>query len=154
MDAVIRAFAVYAFLIVLFRIAGKRSLAEITTFDFVLLLIISEATQQAMLGEDFSMTHCFLLVITLVGIDVGFSLVKRRWPKMESVVEGLPLILVKDGQVMEERMHRSRVDKDDILESARRLRGLARMDQIAYAVLERNGGITIIPKENEPLKSP
>ena len=99
------------------------------------------------------MTHSFLLVVTLVGIDVAFSLVKRRWPKLESVVEGLPLILVKDGQAMEERMHRSRVDKDDILEAARRLRGLARMDQIAYAVLERNGGITIIPKEEEGLKS-
>jgi uncharacterized membrane protein YcaP (DUF421 family) len=147
MDAVIRASGVYVFLIVLFRIAGKRSLAEITTFDFVLLLIISEATQQAMLGEDFSVTNCFLIVATLVGLDIALSLVKRRWQKFEALLEGLPLILVKDGELMKDRMYRSRVDEDDILEAARRLQGLARMDQIAYAVLERNGGITVIPKD-------
>jgi uncharacterized membrane protein YcaP (DUF421 family) len=147
MDAVIRAAAVYVFLLLLFRVSGKRSLAEITTFDFVLLLIVSEATQQALLGEDFSIINCFILVSTLTAIDVALSLVKRKWPNFEKYAEGLPLILVKDGELLKDRMHRSRVDEDDILESARRLQGLARMDQIAYAVLERNGGITVIPKD-------
>jgi uncharacterized membrane protein YcaP (DUF421 family) len=100
-----------------------------------------------MLGEDFSVTNCFLIVATLVGLDIALSLVKRRWQKFEALLEGLPLILVKDGELMKDRMYRSRVDEDDILEAARRLQGLARMDQIAYAVLERNGGITVIPKD-------
>ena len=66
MESVLRAAIVYVFLLVLFRLAGKRTLSDVTTFDFVLLLIISEATQQALLGEDFSLTNAFLVITTLI----------------------------------------------------------------------------------------
>ncbi len=146
MESVIRGLAVYVLLLIIFRISGKRSLGEVTTFDFVLLLIISETTQQALLGEDFSLTNAFLLIVTLVGLDIGLSHLKNRWPRLEKVLEDVPLVLVEDGRPLKERMDRSRIGEDDIMQSARRLQGLERMDQIKYAVLERNGGITIIPK--------
>ena len=78
MESVIRAAVVYLVLLVLFRIAGKRSLAEVTTFDLVLLLIISEATQQAMVDNDNSMTNALLLVVTLISMNILFSLIARR----------------------------------------------------------------------------
>ena len=78
MDSVLRAAAIYIGLMIIMRFAGKRSLAQITTFDFVLLLIISEATQQAMLGQDFSVTNALLVIVTLVMLDIGLSLLKRR----------------------------------------------------------------------------
>lgn len=78
MESVLRAAAMYVGLLIIMRIAGKRSLAQITTFDFVLLLIISEATQNAMLGQDFSLTNAFIVIITLVTLDIGLSLLKRR----------------------------------------------------------------------------
>ena len=78
MDSVLRAAAMYLALMVLFKIAGRRSLAELTTFDFVLLMIIGEATQQALLGDDFSMTNSMLVIVTLIVIDVGLSLAGRR----------------------------------------------------------------------------
>ena len=78
MDSVLRASAVYFGLLIIMRLAGKRSLAQITTFDFVLLLIIGEATQNALLGQDFSMTNALIVIVTLVGIDIGLSLLKRR----------------------------------------------------------------------------
>ncbi len=146
MESVIRGLAVYTLLLIIFRISGKRSLGEVTTFDFVLLLIISETTQQALLGEDFSLTNAFLLIVTLVGLDIGLSHLKNRWPRLEKVLEDVPLVLVEDGKPLKERMDRSRIGEDDIIQSARQLQGLERMDQIKYAVLERNGGITIIPK--------
>jgi len=146
MESVIRGLAFYTLLLIIFRISGKRSLGEVTTFDFVLLLIISETTQQALLGEDFSLTNAFLLIVTLVGLDIGLSHLKNRWPRLEKVLEDVPLVLVEDGRPLKERMDRSRIGEDDIMQSARRLQGLERMDQIKYAVLERNGGITIIPK--------
>lgn len=83
MDSILRAAGMYIALMLLFRVAGRRSLADLTTFDFVLLLIIGEATQQALLGEDFSFTNAMLVIATLIVLDVGLSLAKlnsRRWP--------------------------------------------------------------------------
>jgi uncharacterized membrane protein YcaP (DUF421 family) len=67
----LRGATVYAFLLVLFRMSDKRSLGEVTTFDFVLLLIIAQTTHQALLGDDFSVTNAFLLILTLIGLDLG-----------------------------------------------------------------------------------
>jgi uncharacterized membrane protein YcaP (DUF421 family) len=149
-DSVLRAAAVYLFLLVLFRIAGRRTLAELTNFDFVLLLIISEATQAAMIGEDYSLTGGFLVILTLVGLDVGLSLGKQRMPRLDRWLEGTPTVIVADGRPRKDLMDRARVDEEDVLEAARSQLGLERMDQIKYAVLERNGGISIIPRRDGP----
>lgn len=146
MSIVVRSCAIYVFLIVIFRIAGKRSLAHVTTFDFVLLLIIGEATQQALLGEDFSLSNAFLVIITLVGLDVGLSLWKQRSPKMDRLLDDRPLVVVENGQPLKDRMEKARIDQDDVLAAARERQGLERMEQIKYAVLERGGGISIIPR--------
>jgi uncharacterized membrane protein YcaP (DUF421 family) len=148
MDSVLRAAAIYLVLLVLFRIAGQRTLSDVTTFDFVLLLIISESTQQALLGEDFSLTNAFLVIITLIGMDIALSLWVQRWPWLSKWMEGVPLVIVEHGQPLRERMQRLRVSEDEVLTAARERQGLARMDQIQYAVLERSGGISIIPKQD------
>jgi uncharacterized membrane protein YcaP (DUF421 family) len=147
MDAVLRATAIYFFLLLLFRIAGQRTLAQLTAFDFVLLLVIAEATQQALLGNDYSMTNAFLVILTLMTLDILFSLLKQRMPKLEKWVDSVPVVLVEHGHPLQDRLQRTRVDEKDILTSARLQHGLERMDQIKYAVLERSGGISIIPNE-------
>lgn len=139
MDAVLRAFAIYLFLLLVFRASGKRTLAQITNFDLVLVLIIAETMQQALLGEDFSVTNAFLLIATLVGFDIALSLLKQRYPRLDNAIEGQPLIIVEHGRPLTERMDKERVDASDVLEAARHLRGLERMEQIKYAVLERDG---------------
>ena len=146
MDAILRGFIMYLFLLVLFRIAGRRTLGQMTNFDFVLLLIISEATQNAMIGNDFSMTNGMLVILSLVGLDIAFSLLKQRFPGLNRHLDGLPLVLVDQGRPLLELMRKSRVDEQDILSSAREKHGLERMEQIKYAVLETNGEISIIPK--------
>ncbi len=147
MDAILRASAIYFFLLIMLRLSGRRTMAETTTFDFVLLLIIAETTQQAMLGEDFSITNAALLITTLVAIDVLMSHLKQRSGTMERIVDGIPMVIVENGQPLTDRLKKSRMDEHDVLAAARRLRGLERMDQIKYAVLEADGDITIIPKE-------
>lgn len=149
MDAILRGVSIYVFLLLVFRVAGRRTMSQVTTFDFVLLMIISEATQQAMLGDDFSLTNAFLLITTLVAMDIALSLWKRRSPRLDRLLEGAPLILVENGKPVDDRMHKSRVDVADVLAAARELQGLERMEQIKYAVLERSGGISIIPREKE-----
>jgi uncharacterized membrane protein YcaP (DUF421 family) len=147
MNPVLRGLAVYLFVFIIFRILGKRSLSEVTTFDFVLLLIISETTTDALIGEDYSLTACFIMVTTLVGTDLLFSLLKRRSNWFNKVGDGAPLIVVDHGKFLKNRMEKSRVEEDDILEAARSIHGLEKLEQIKYAVLERDGSISIIPKK-------
>jgi len=145
MESVVRAVAVYLFLLLVFRLAGQRTLAQITTFDLVLLLIISEAIQQALIGNDNSMINAALVVLTLAGLNVSLSILKQRSKQAEKVLEDVPLVLVAEGRLLRDRMDKVRVDEDDILEAARSNHGLERLDQIRYAVLERSGDISIIP---------
>lgn len=147
MDAILRAAVIYFALILIFRVSGKRTFAETTPFDFVMLLIIAETTQQALLGDDFSITNAFLLVITLIGLDIGLSFLKEKFPKFGKITEGLPIIVLEDGIPIRERLLKTRIDEADILLAARDKQGLERLDQIKYAVLERNGGISIIPRD-------
>ena len=146
MESVIRAAIVYVVLMLLFRIAGKRSLAEVTSFDLVLLLIISEATQQAMIDNDNSMTNALLLVSTLIGMNILLSVVSKRWKALDKWIEDVPLVILKNGQPIRERMRKERIDENDILEAARASEGIERLDQIKFAILERTGHITIVPK--------
>jgi uncharacterized membrane protein YcaP (DUF421 family) len=148
MDSVLRAAAIYGFLLLIFRITGKRSLAQITTFDFVLLLIIGEATQQALLGDDFSIVNAYIVIGTLMFLELGLSLVKNWWPSLDRALESMPLIIVQDGKLLKERIANERVDLEDVLSAARERHGLERLDQIKFAVLERHGGISIVPRAN------
>lgn len=145
MESVIRGLIMYAFLLVMFRISGRRTLAQDTNFDLVLLLIISETTQQAMVDNDHSVTNAFLLIMTLVGASIGLSLLKQRLPRLDKWLDGTALVVIENGKLHKDRMDKVRVDEADILESARRLQGLERLEQIKYAIVERNGEITVVP---------
>jgi uncharacterized membrane protein YcaP (DUF421 family) len=144
-NTVLRAVCVYAILLIIFRIAGKRTLAQITTFDLVLTLIISEAIQQALVDNDNSLTSAFILVITLVSLDVGLSLLTNRSQRLDRLLEGLPVVVLEHGKAIEERMQPEGINTGEILAAARELQGLERLDQIKYAVVEPNGRITIVP---------
>lgn len=148
MESVLRAAAVYAFLLVVFRIAGKHSLAQITTFDFVLILVIGESTQQALLGTDISMINSWIVIATLVVMEQVLTIVKGRWPSLDEALESQPVVIVARGRLLERRMREEQVSLSDILSSARTHHGIGRLDQIEYAVLERGGGISIIPRAN------
>ena len=143
MEPILRTFAIYAFLMVVFRISGKRTLKDITIFDFVLLLVISEGVQQALTSDDFSTLNAWVIIATFVSLDIGMSLLKRRFRWLDRILDGAPLIIVRNGVPLEERMARERIDMDEVLEAARQA-GLERLAQIKYAVLERNGSISII----------
>jgi uncharacterized membrane protein YcaP (DUF421 family) len=146
MDAVLRGVSIYLIVLVVVRLSGRRTLGEMTAFDFVLLLIIAETTQQALLGEDFSIAKSFVLVVTLVGLDVLMSVLKQRFQALDRVIDGVPMIIVENGRPLEDRLRKARLDEGDVMAAARKLQGLERMDQIKFAVLEADGDITVIPR--------
>ena len=146
MDAVLRATAIYLGLLVILRLSGKRTMAQITVFDFVLLLIVAEATQQGLLGDDFSVTNALLVILTLIGIERTTDFLSVKSGRFDRLLEGGSLIIVEDGRPNDERLQKLRISLDDILQHARSSQGIERIDQIKYAVLERNGSISVIPK--------
>ena len=149
MESVIRGLVMYAFLLVVFRLAGKRTLAQSTNFELVLLLIISETTQQAMVDNDHSVMNGFLLILTLMACTVTLSILKQRYRGLEKWLDDVPLVIFENGRLHHERMDKLRVDEQDILAAAREHQGLENLDQVKYAIVERNGEITIIPKRSE-----
>ncbi|GAB3194315.1 uncharacterized membrane protein YcaP (DUF421 family) [Pontibacter aydingkolensis] len=146
METIVRGLVIYFFLLIVFRISGKRTLHEVTTFDFVLLIIIAETTEQALLSDDHSITNSLVLIVTLVFADVTLSIFKQYSKKAGKILDGTPTILVADGNLLKNKMDKARVDKEDIMEAARKLQGLETMSQIKYAILEIDGSISIVPK--------
>ena len=149
MDSVVRGVTIYAILLLITRLSGRRTLAQSTPFDFVLLLIIAETTQQALLGDDFSLINALILILTLFSVDILLSYVKRNSHRVALWLDGAPTVLISGGNIDERAMRRARIGIGDVLEAARQQQGLKRLDDIEAAVLEISGGISIIPKRGD-----
>lgn len=145
---ILRAGAIYFFLLFLFRITGKRSLGQVTMFDFVLLLIISETTQEIFKGEDYySVMNAYIAIVTLFFLDILLSKLKNKSKTLDKILDDVPVVVFANGHCFQERMKKEDIEASDIMAAARSSHGLERMDQIKYAVLELDGTISIIPKE-------
>ena len=148
MESVLRGAAIYFFLLVVLRLLGRRALSEITTFDFVLVLIIGEATQQALLGNDFSLVNAFVVIGTLITLDAAFSWLEGRFPSFSRVAESLPVVVLENGKLLEDAAKREGVTLSEILAQGRDKHGLERLEQFKYAILERHGGISVVPTDD------
>jgi len=146
MDSVLRGAAIYVVLLVILRLSGRRTTAQMTPFDLVLLLIVAETTQQALLGDDFSITNAVILIITLFSIDIVLSYVKQWSPRTGLLIDGTPTVLIHNGQPDVRALARARVSIEDVLATAREQQGLERLDQIKFAILEAGSGISVVPK--------
>jgi uncharacterized membrane protein YcaP (DUF421 family) len=146
MDSVIKSLVVYFVLWLVVRSTGRRTLGQLTVFDFILFLIIGGAAQRALMAQDYSLTHAFLVIATFVIIDIGVSFLERDVPGIAKILKGVPTVVVENGHVLSGRLRRARIIEDDILEAAC-AHGLERMDEIKFAILEASGGISIIPKD-------
>jgi uncharacterized membrane protein YcaP (DUF421 family) len=145
MDAVLRAAAIYLVLLLMLRLTGKRALSQVTTFDFVILLIVGEATQQALLGEDFSLTHASLVIATLLVLDRGADYLAWRWGWFRRSTESIPVVLVENGKPLPAVLAKCHLSEEDVMTAGRETHGLERMAQIKWAVLESSGGISVVP---------
>ena len=146
MEPVLRAAGCYLLILVVVRLSGKRGLAQITIFDLVLLLLISQAVGQALIGNDSSLTTAAIITITLVVVNRGNDWAAHRWADASHVLEDAPLMLIEDGHIHDDRLAKMKIRLDDILENGRLDEGIERLDQIKHAVLERTGTITVVPR--------
>jgi uncharacterized membrane protein YcaP (DUF421 family) len=143
MDIVGRAIVVFIFLIVLTRIIGRRELSSLQPFDLILLIILGDAVQQGLTQDDYSLTGTFLAIGTIAVLQVAVSWVGYRFPRVRPVLEGTPIVVVQDGEVIERNLKRERLDVDEIREEARQ-QGIAHLSDVKWAVLETSGKISFI----------
>jgi uncharacterized membrane protein YcaP (DUF421 family) len=148
MAAVFRAIVGYCFLILMVRIVGRRPGKQMTPFEFVLIFFIGGVTLTPMVGDDHSLTNalCIIAAIALTHTFVAWA--KHRWPLFGRIVDGTPLVLIEKEKRHSETMNKMAVQDEDVMAMARD-NGLKRLDQVDYAVLERNGEISIIRKSEQ-----
>jgi uncharacterized membrane protein YcaP (DUF421 family) len=143
MDLVLRTAAVFAFLLVLTRVIGRRELSSLQPFDLILLIILGDAVQQGLTQDDYSLTGAFLVIGTFAILQVSVSWVGYRFPRTRPVLEGTPLVVVQDGNVIEANLKRERLTVEEIAEEARGQQ-IAHLADVKWAVLETNGTISFI----------
>lgn len=139
----IRPLVVYGFLLVAFRFSGKRELGQATLFDFLILLLISNVVQNAMIGDDLSIGGAFAGVAVLLALSWALNKLTAHSPKLRKLLEGSPTLLVHNGTVLEKAMRKESVSLNDLL-TAFREQGIASLSEVRYAVLELDGKISII----------
>jgi uncharacterized membrane protein YcaP (DUF421 family) len=145
MDIVLRALVVYLFVLVLTRAVGRRELSTLEPFDLILLVMIGDLVQQGVTQNDFSVTGSFLAVGTIGVLTVLFSYLPWRFQVLRPVLEGVPAILVEDGDVVEKNLRRHRLTQEEIAAAAR-VQNIGSLSRVRWAVLETNGQISFIKK--------
>ena len=147
-ELIVRALAVYVFLLVLLRLTGKRQVGQLAPFDLVLLLVLSNAVQNSMNGGDNSLIGGLISAATLVLLNLVVGYATFRSKKLEKLVEGHPQVLIHNGRLYEHVLDNARLTRHE-LNTALREAGCTDISDARYAVLENNGSISVFPREEK-----
>src|SRR5690242_2411577 len=144
-ELILRVVIIYAFLLFLLRLSGKRQVGQLAPFDLVLLLVLSNAVQNSMNGGDNSLVGGLISALTLIMLNyvVGFATFKSK--RLEAIIEGRPIMLIHNGRVLEDVLASTQLTHHE-LDAALRQEGYACIDDVQRAILENNGSITVIPR--------
>src|SRR5919202_1599890 len=145
MDIALRAVVLYAFIVFVTRVIGRRELSSLSPFDLILLIVLGDAVQQGLTQDDYSVTGAIIAVSTLALLQVFTSYLSFRVPFLRPVLEGEPTIIVQDGKPIERNLKRERLTVEEIAGEARQQQ-IASLDDVRWAVLETNGSISFIEK--------
>jgi len=145
MDLTLRAIALFAFVYLITRVIGRRELSSLEPFDLILLIVIGDAIQQGLTQDDYSVTGSLIVIGTFAILQILVSYLSFRFPRLRPALDGEPIVVVQDGKAIDKNMRRERITLEEVLVAARQQQ-VASLDQIAWAVLETSGKISVIPK--------
>jgi uncharacterized membrane protein YcaP (DUF421 family) len=145
MDLVLRTTFAFVFIFLMSRLIGRRELGKMQAFDLILFIVIGDMVQQGVTQSDYSVTGLTIVVSTIALLTVFLSYVSFRFPRVRPLLEGEPVVVLEDGQLIDENLKRTRLTLDDIEEAAR-LEQIASLDDVRWAVFENGGSISFIPK--------
>jgi uncharacterized membrane protein YcaP (DUF421 family) len=146
MDLALRSIAVFFFVYLLMRIVGRRELSSLEPFDLILLVVLGDSVQQSLTQDDYSVTGAFIVVSMIALLQVFMSYLNFRLPRLRPLLDGEPIVIIQDGQVIEGNARRERLTLEDIAEAAR-LQQIASLEDVQWAVLETSGEISFIEKQ-------
>jgi uncharacterized membrane protein YcaP (DUF421 family) len=144
-DIVLRATAVFFFILVLVRVMGRRELSKMEPFDLIVLIVIGDLVQQGVTQQDYSVTGAVLAVGTIAVLAVFMSWLSFRFARVRPVLDGRPVVLVEKGSPIADNLRRERITLDELSAQAR-LSGIASLEKVQWAVLETGGQISFIPR--------
>jgi len=146
-EVVVRTAIVYLFLVAIFRITGKREVGQMSVLELVVILIISDAVQNSMVGENTTIWAGVVAVVTLIALDFALKAAAARVRRVRVALEGEPRLLIRDGRVLERALREESVERAE-LDAALRAHGVLRPADVALAVLETNGTISVIARDH------
>lgn len=138
--------AIYVFIIIAIRLFGKKELAQLSVIDFVFILLISNAVQNAMLGQDTSLWGGLIAAATLFIMNALFKFLTYRFPSFNKLVQGEAIMLIYGGKINKDNMKKARISNEELLEAARE-HGVNSLEEVNLAVLEIDGNISILSDE-------
>ena len=147
MDLVFRAIFLFGGVMVLLRVVGRRELATMEPIDFILLVVLGDAIQQGLTQDDYSVTGALIVIFTIGVLQVSLAFASFRSSRIRTVMEGEPLVLIENGNVLDRNLRRARIAREELAEEAR-LSQVRSLTDVAWAVLETSGKISIIPKKS------
>jgi uncharacterized membrane protein YcaP (DUF421 family) len=145
-DVALRTAIVYLFLIVAIRVSGKREVGQMTVLELIVVLVISDAVQNSMVGDNTSVWGGLVAVLVLLGLDFVLREIAGRSRRVRTALEGEPRLIVRQGHVLRRAIEEEGLDIDDI-ETAVRAHGFARIEDVDQAVLETDGAISVIGRQ-------
>ena len=148
MDIVARAAIMFVLLYVLLRLMGKRELGQLTPFELVVMIVLGDLIQQGVTHNDFSITGALLAISTFAFLAISMSWLTYLSPRAEKLLDGEPRVVIRDGVLIKDNLRRDRMTQSEV-ESEMRLAGIAHMDQVAWAILEPQGKISFIKKDDD-----
>ena len=148
-EIVLRTAIVYLFLVVVLRLSGKREVGQLSILELIVILVISDAVQNSMVGENTTLWGGLVAVLTLVAVDQTLNRLSRRSRRLRQALEGEPRLLIRDGHLLQRALREEQIDEDDV-RTAVRAHGLARVEDVRLAVLETDGSISVIPRDDTP----
>jgi uncharacterized membrane protein YcaP (DUF421 family) len=147
MDLVFRATVIFFFIYLVTRVVGRRELSSLEPFDLILLVVIGDLVQQGVTQSDYSVTGAITVIATFSALTVFVGWVNFRFRRLRLVLDGQPIVLVLDGNVIESNLRRERMSIDE-LEAAARVQQVESLDDVKLAVLETGGVLSVIPKSS------
>ncbi len=145
MSTIIHAVIGYFFLLLTVRVLVRRPGAQLTPFEVVIIFLIGGVIILATVGDDHSMTNCMSAVITVSLVHRLLAVLRPKFPRLAAWTDGIPMVLLRDNCWQLEAMEGLRLDPDDVMAAARE-QGITSITQVKYAVVERNGSISIIKR--------
>src|SRR3954452_20650148 len=145
MGIALRGIVLYAFVVFILRVIGRRELSSLSAIDLVLLIVLGDAVQQGLTQDDYSLAGAVIAVTTIAVVGLGSSYLSSRPRRARKVLEGDPIVIIQDGELIEKNLRRERMTADEVAEEMR-MQQIASFDEVQWAIVENNGQISFVKK--------